>query len=290
MIQSMTGYGKTIVEIENKKITVEIKSLNSKQMDLSVRLPSIYKDKELQLRNMLSKDLVRGKIDFLIYVETIGVASNNIINQDVLEAYKNQIVEAANKLNIPVPADWFSILLKLPDAMKYNAQEADEKEWQAVMQAVEQAIVDFQKFRKQEGEMLYNIFIDKIKNISLLLEQVQEFESGRLERIKERINDALEKIDNFNYDKNRFEQEMIYHIERLDINEEKSRLQNHLKYFEETMDNEVSQGRKLNFIAQEIGREINTLGSKSNDADMQKIVVNMKDDLEQIKEQIFNVL
>lgn len=290
MIQSMTGYGKTIVEIENKKITVEIKSLNSKQMDLSVRLPSIYKDKELQLRNMLSKDLVRGKIDFLIYVETIGVASNNIINQDVLEAYKNQIVEVANKLNIPVPADWFSILLKLPDAMKYNAQEADEKEWQAVMQAVEQAIVDFQKFRKQEGEMLYNIFIDKIKNISLLLEQVQEFESGRLERIKERINDALEKIDNFNYDKNRFEQEMIYHIERLDINEEKSRLQNHLKYFEETMDNEVSQGRKLNFIAQEIGREINTLGSKSNDADMQKIVVNMKDDLEQIKEQIFNVL
>lgn len=290
MIQSMTGYGKTIVEIENKKITVEIKSLNSKQMDLSVRLPSIYKDKELQLRNMLSKDLVRGKIDFLIYVETIGVASNNIINQDVLEAYKNQIVEAANKLNIPVPADWFSILLKLPDAMKYNAQEADEKEWQTVMQAVGQAIVDFQKFRKQEGEMLYNIFIDKIKNISLLLEQVQEFESGRLERIKERINDALEKIDNFNYDKNRFEQEMIYHIERLDINEEKSRLLNHLKYFEETMDNEVSQGRKLNFIAQEIGREINTLGSKSNDADMQKIVVNMKDDLEQIKEQVFNVL
>lgn len=290
MIQSMTGYGKSIVEFANKKITVELKSLNSKQLDLSVRLPSIYKEQELVLRNMISKELVRGKIDFLIYIENMGQESNNVINQGVLEAYHQQIMETATKLNIAPPNDWFSVLLRMPDTMKYEVQEADAEEWNAVLNAVTVAINDLITFRVQEGNMLYALFLDKVGNISNLLEQIAQYEGERLERVKEKIMESLQKIDAFDYDKNRFEQELIYHIERLDVNEEKSRLKNHLDYFVETLNNEEGQGKKLNFIAQEIGREINTMGSKSNHAEMQKIVVNMKDELEQIKEQILNVL
>lgn len=290
MIQSMTGYGKATAELPTKKVTIEMKSLNSKQIDLSVRMPNIYREHEMNLRNLIGREFSRGKVDVSIYVENIGAESNNVINQNVLQAYYKQIKESAELLNVELPQDWFTVLLRMPDVMKYEIAEADEQEWETVMTAIEEAIVHIKKFRDQEGEMLYNLFIEKIGNIRALLAEIEPYEEERINTVKEKILESLKKIGDFDYDKNRFEQEMIYHIERLDINEEKSRLTNHLNYFIETMDNEVAQGKKLNFIAQEIGREINTMGSKSNHAEMQKIVVKMKDELEQIKEQVLNVL
>lgn len=290
MIQSMTGYGKATAELPTKKVTIEMKSLNSKQIDLSVRMPNIYREHEMNLRNLIGREFSRGKVDVSIYVENIGAESNNVINQNVLQAYYKQIKESAELLNVELPQDWFTVLLRMPDVMKYEIAEADEQEWETVMTAIEEAIVHIKKFRDQEGEMLYNLFIEKIENIRALLAEIEPYEEERINTVKEKILESLKKIGDFDYDKNRFEQEMIYHIERLDINEEKSRLTNHLNYFIETMDNEVAQGKKLNFIAQEIGREINTMGSKSNHAEMQKIVVKMKDELEQIKEQVLNVL
>lgn len=290
MIQSMTGYGKATAELPNKKITVELKSLNSKQMDLSVRMPNIYREHEMDLRNLLGRELSRGKVDFSIYVENIGAESNTIINKGVLEAYHKQISESAQLLGVEMPQDWFTVLLRMPDVLKYEAPEADETEWNTVMSVVNEAIAEFKKFRNQEGDMLYKLFVEKINNIRALLVEIAPYEEERINMVKEKIQEALKKIEDFDYDKNRFEQEMIYHIERLDINEEKSRLTNHLNYFIETIDEEEAQGKKLNFISQEIGREINTMGSKSNHAEMQKIVVRMKDELEQVKEQVLNVL
>lgn len=290
MIQSMTGFGKATAELSNKKITVEVKSLNSKQLDLSMRIPSVYKEQELNVRSLIARRLERGKVDFAIYVENTSKETTSQINQNVLEAYYNQIKSSSEKLGVDVPADWFQVLLRLPDVLKYEAQEADEEEWKIVDDAINQALDQLVEFRKQEGRMLENLFIQKISNISTLMSDIEPYEAGRVDKVKARIIEALEKIENFDYDKNRFEQEMIYYIEKLDINEEKSRLTNHLKYFLETLKDTSGQGKKLGFITQEIGREINTTGSKANDAQIQQIVVQMKDELEQIKEQVLNVL
>ncbi|NDW17955.1 YicC family protein [Dysgonomonas sp. 216] len=291
MIQSMTGFGKAKTELETRKITIEIKSLNSKQLDLSVRIPSLYKEKEMALRNMLAKKLERGKVEFAIYIENIGTETSTQINHNIIEGYYNQINESAGKLGVAPPTDWFKVLLRLPDTLKYEAQELDEKEWSLIDATINKAVEQIIDFRKQEGQSLSALFETKISNISQLMTDIEPFESERIEKVKQRIIEALQKIENFDYDKNRFEQEMIYYIEKLDINEEKVRLKNHLDYFIETMkDTGSGQGKKLGFIAQEMGREINTMGSKSNHAEMQRIVVQMKDELEQIKEQVLNVL
>lgn len=290
MIQSMTGYGKAVTELENKKVTVEVKSLNSKQLDLFVRMPNIYKGKEMALRNQIARRLERGKVDFLIYVENIGVDTANQINQNVIESYYNQIKETAGKLGIDVPADWFQVLMRMPEVMKYEQNEADEAEWNAVSVAIDEAVTQLEAFRKQEGKMLQSLFEEKIKNISSLLSEIEPYEKDRIEKVRAKITESFQKLGSVDCDKNRFEQELIYYIEKLDINEEKHRLSNHLTYFLETMESGSGQGKKLGFICQEIGREINTMGSKSNDADMQQIVVRMKDELEQIKEQVLNVI
>lgn len=290
MIQSMTGFGKATTELSKRKVTVEIKSLNSKQLDLSVRMPNLYKENEMSIRNLLSRELERGKVDFLIYVENIGNETPNQINQNLLEGYYKQIKDSADKLGIETPTDWFQTLLRLPDVLKYEAQEADAEEWDAVLKVIKEAIKQLIDFRKQEGAMLQKLFEEKIGNITTLLNDIEPHEVERVEKVKTRITEALQKIEDFDYDKNRFEQEMIYYIEKLDINEEKSRLTNHLSYFLETMKSGSGQGKKLGFISQEMGREINTMGSKSNHAEMQQIVVRMKDELEQIKEQVLNVL
>ena len=286
----MTGFGKVTAELPSKKVTVEIKALNSKQLDLSTRIPSTYKDKEMELRSLLLQSLERGKVEFNIFIEYIGKDTPTQINLAAVENYYNQIKEIAEKLNISVPNDWFQTLLRMPDAIKSETVEPDESEWEVVLETVKDAIKHLCDFRIQEGAMLQKLFEQKIANIATLLKEVEKYEGERIEKIKARIMDNLQKIAEKDYDKNRFEQEMIYYIEKLDVNEEKNRLDNHLKYFISTMESGHGQGKKLGFIAQEMGREINTLGSKSNHAEMQKIVVQMKDELEQIKEQVLNVL
>jgi uncharacterized protein (TIGR00255 family) len=286
----MTGFGKSTAELDKRKVTVEVKSLNSKQLDLSVRLPNLYKEHEMEIRNLLSRQLERGKVDFLIYVENIGYETATQLNHNIVEGYYNQIKESSEKLGVAVPQDWFQVLLRLPDVLKYEFQEVDEEEWNEVSRVVDVAVEQLCAFRKQEGAMLQKLFEEKISNIASLLTEIEPYEAERVDKIKGRITEALHKIEDFDYDKNRFEQEMIYYIEKLDINEEKNRLTNHLKYFLETMKSGSGQGKKLGFIAQEIGREVNTMGSKSNHAGMQQIVVKMKDELEQIKEQVLNVL
>ena len=290
MIQSMTGFGKVTAELPSKKVTVEIKALNSKQLDLSTRIPSIYKEKEMEIRSYLLQALERGKVEFNVYIEYIGKETPTQINQVALENHYNQIKSISQNMGIPEPADWFSILLKMPDVIKSEAPEADEAEWQVVFDTIQKATNQLRDFRIQEGNMLEKLFEQKINNIAQLLKEVENYERERIDKIKGRILENLEKLLEKDYDKNRLEQEMIYYIEKLDINEEKNRLDNHLKYFLTAMANGHGQGKKLGFIAQEMGREINTLGSKSNHAEMQKIVVQMKDELEQIKEQVLNVL
>ena len=290
MIQSMTGFGKATAELAKRKVTVEVKSLNSKQLDLSVRMPNLYKENEMAVRNLLSRRLERGKVDFLIYIENIGTETATQINQNIVEAYHKQITESAEKLGVATPTDWFQVMLRMPDVLKYESQEPDEDEWKSVSKVIDEAVNKLIDFRNQEGVMLSKLFEEKIANIATLLTDVEPYEAERIEKIKGRITEGLSKIEDFDYDKNRFEQEMIYYIEKLDINEEKSRLTNHLKYFLETLKSGTGQGKKLGFIAQEMGREINTLGSKSNHAEMQQIVVQMKDELEQIKEQVLNVM
>ncbi len=290
MIQSMTGFGKVTAELPSKKVTIEIKALNSKQLDLSARIPAVYKEMEMQIRSQLLRSLERGKIELTISLEYIGKDTPTHINQTAVENYYAQIKEISEKLNIPVPTDWFQTLLRLPDTIKSEAGQVDEVEWKEVEKAIENAVSQLHDFRKQEGAMLEALFCQKIENISNLLKEIEKYEGERIEKIKARIMDNLGKVVATDYDKNRFEQEMIYYIEKLDVNEEKSRLDNHLKYFISTMQSGSSQGKKLGFIVQEIGREINTLGSKSNHVIMQQIVVRMKDELEQIKEQVLNVL
>ena len=290
MIQSMTGFGKSEKEFPNKKISVEIKSLNSKQLDLNIRIPNIYKEKEMEIRNMVSQVIERGKVDFLIYIENNDKSISTKINADAVENYYNQIQHIAETLKIPMPEDCFKTILRMPEAIKTEMIELDENEWSLIKQTIEEAMATLTSFRNQEGEMLQKIFNSKIENIASLLKEVDQYESERVEKIEARLSDALKKTDPNSFDENRLAQEMIYYIEKLDVNEEKSRLTNHLNYFKETMNNEKSQGRKLGFITQEIGREINTLGSKANHSEIQKIVVQMKDELEQIKEQVLNIL
>ena len=292
MIQSMTGFGKVTAELPSRKVTVEIKALNSKQLDLSTRIPAIYREKEMAVRSLLMQALERGKVEFSIYIESIGKDSSAQINQEAVAGYYAQLKEISEKLGIEKPSSWAEMqqVLRFPDVIRTEVVEADEAEWSVVENAVNQAIKQLQEFRIQEGAMLQKLFGQKIENIAQLLKDVEPYENERISKIKARICDNLEKVAAQDYDKNRFEQEMIYYIEKLDVSEEKSRLDNHLKYFLETKNNGHGQGKKLGFIAQEMGREINTLGSKSNHAEMQKIVVRMKDELEQIKEQVLNVL
>ncbi len=290
MIQSMTGFGKATAELPKKKITVEIKSLNSKQLDLNTRLPNIYREKEMEIRNMLLQSVERGKVDFLIYIENAEKNISSHINIGAVESYYDQLRSITGKLSMEMPAEPLAVIMRLPETIKTEISEVDDYEWEQLNKAIVDALKQFLAFRTQEGRMLEKLFRQKIGNISALKNEVEKYEPERIERIKTKMAEALSKIDVGLYDSNRFEQELIFYIERLDVNEEKSRLDNHLKYFLETMGQEKSQGRKLGFIAQEIGREINTLGSKSNHAEMQKIVVQMKDELEQIKEQVLNVL
>lgn len=287
----MTGYGKATVAFEGKKINVEIKSLNSKALDLSTRIAPLYREKEMEIRNLIAKRLERGKVDFMLWVEKDVADTATPINMAVLENYYKQINTIAETTGIPLPADWFQTLLRLPDVLtKVEIQELSEEEWTVVNDAIHEAINRLVDFRRQEGEALERKFNEKLDNITSLLASIEVYETERVTRIRERITDALEKTLSVDYDKNRLEQELIYYIEKLDVNEEKQRLGNHLKYFINTLETGTGQGKKLGFIAQEMGREINTLGSKSNHAEMQKIVVQMKDELEQIKEQVLNVM
>ena len=293
MIQSMTGYGKATAELPDKKINVEIKSLNSKAMDLSTRIAPAYREKEIEIRNEISKVLERGKVDFSLWIEKKEGADAIPVNKAILENYYLQLDSICNELGIPrpEPGDWLQVLLRMPDVMsKTEIQELSEEEWNTVHATVLEAVGHLVDFRKQEGAALEKKFREKITNINSLLEKITPYEKERVEKVKERITDALEKTLSVDYDKNRLEQELIYYLEKLDVNEEKQRLGNHLKYFISTMESGNGQGKKLGFIAQEMGREINTLGSKSNHAEMQKIVVQMKDELEQIKEQVLNVM
>ena len=293
MIQSMTGYGKATAELPDKKINVEIKSLNSKAMDLSTRIAPAYREKEIEIRNEISKVLERGKVDFSLWIEKKEGTDSATVNKELMKNYFYQLDEICIEQGIPKPApnEWLQLLLRMPDVMsKTEIQELTKEEWEMVRATVLEAIGHLVDFRKQEGAALEKKFREKIANIAQLLEKITPYEKERVEKVKERITDALEKTLNTDYDKNRLEQELIYYIEKLDVNEEKQRLTNHLKYFISTLESGNGQGKKLGFIAQEMGREINTLGSKSNHAEMQKIVVQMKDELEQIKEQVLNVM
>ena len=287
----MTGYGKSVVTFNEKKINVEIKSLYSKALDLSTRIAPLYREKEMEMRQMISKALVRGKVDFSIWIEKDASLDATPINSALVENYYHQIKDIAAKTGMPEPQDWFSILVRMPDVMsKTEAEVLTDEEWAVARGGVEQALQALVEFRKQEGAALYNKFSEKLDNIGSLLASIEPYEKSRVEKIRSRIVEGLKSIPEIEYDKNRLEQELIYYIEKLDINEEKQRLANHLKYFRETMNDGIGQGKKLGFIAQEMGREINTTGSKSNQAEMQNIVVKMKDELEQIKEQVLNVL
>ena len=292
MIQSMTGFGKATVAYKEKKINVEVKSLNSKTLDLSTRIAPLYREKEMEIRQFIAKNLERGKIDFSIWIEKDVVADATPINMALVENYYQQIKKISAQTGIPEPADWYATLLRLPDVTtKTDVEELTDEEWKAAQQAIDEAVNHLIEFRRQEGAALQKKFTEKVDNIQALLASIEPYEKSRVEKIKTNIVNGLQQIPNVEYDKNRLEQELIYYIEKLDISEEKQRLSNHLKYFRETM-NEKGHGvgKKLGFIAQEMGREINTTGSKSNQAEMQNIVVKMKDELEQIKEQVLNAL
>ncbi len=287
----MTGFGKSVAQIPNKKITVEIKSLNSKQLDISSRVPAAFREKELEFRNLIASRLERGKVDFQIYAESVGVETTVSLNIPLMAAYKAQVEEMARQLGLAWPDDWYSVLLRFPETVKSELPASLSEEDSAVlMSAVGNAIDGLMQFRAKEGVKLTEFFTRRIENIRALLDNVEPFEKERVAKIRARIEENLSKIDGVAFDKNRLEQEMIFYIEKLDVNEEKQRLAQHLNYFMETMDGAPGQGKKLGFISQEMGREINTLGSKSNHAEMQKIVVKMKDELEQIKEQVLNVM
>ncbi len=287
----MTGFGKATAEIPGKKITVEIKSLNSKQIDIAARIPGAYKEYELEIRNIISQRLERGKVDLMVSVENIAETSASRINIPVMAAYKAQIEEMSAALSIPLPADWYAALLRLPDVMKADVQSTvDEKESEALFKAVTDAVDALMAYRRTEGVKLEDFFTKRIDNIVALLAEVPRFEVERVAKIRARLTDSMEKFLTVEFDKSRLEQEMFFYIEKLDINEEKQRLAQHLAYFRETIAAQAGQGKKLGFISQEMGREINTLGSKSNHAEMQRLVVRMKDELEQIKEQVLNVM
>ena len=288
----MTGFGKATVAYKEKKINVEVKSLNSKALDLSTRIAPLYREKEMEIRQFIAKNLERGKIDFSIWIEKDVVADATPINMALVENYYQQIKKISAQTGIPEPADWYATLLRLPDVTtKTDVEELTDEEWKAAQQAIDEAVNHLIEFRRQEGAALQKKFTEKVDNIQALVASIEPYEKSRVEKIKTNIVNGLQQIPNVEYDKNRLEQELIYYIEKLDISEEKQRLSNHLKYFRETMNEEGhGVGKKLGFIAQEMGREINTTGSKSNQAEMQNIVVKMKDELEQVKELVLNAL
>jgi uncharacterized protein (TIGR00255 family) len=288
MIQSMTGYGKAVLQLPTKKVTIEIKSLNSKNLDLNVRIPSYYKEKELDVRRKLASSLVRGKVDFSIFVEMTADETTTTINHGVVKEYMQQL---RNVLQTEVSDDveLLKMAVKMPDALKTDREELDENEWDLINENIAIAIKEIIQYRIDEAASLEIDFKERIENIRIYLEEVKALDGDRVENVKIRLKKAIDdlKVDT---DENRFEQELIYYLEKLDINEEKVRLANHLDYFLQTMSSEDSNGKKLGFIVQEMGREINTAGSKANFAPMQKAVIQMKNELEQIKEQILNVL
>ena len=292
MIQSMTGFGKADAHFNGKKIHVEVKSLNSKAMDLNTRIAPLYREKEMEIRQLLSKALERGKVDFTLWVEKDETSAAGTINPVIVANYVSQIRQISKEQSLPEPQNVWDLVLRLPETTQtVVTEELSADEWQVVLGAVNEAVSRLVDFRKQEGAALYLKFTEKVDNIERYLGEIEPYEKGRVEKIRQRLTDRLAELKGVDYDKNRLEQELIYYIEKLDISEEKQRLANHLRYFRETMKEEGrGQGKELGFIAQEMGREINTTGSKSNQAEMQNIVVKMKDELEQIKEQVLNVM
>jgi uncharacterized protein (TIGR00255 family) len=291
MMKSMTGYGKAECELPNKKITIEVKSLNSKQLDINTRMPGLYKEKDISIRKLISDILGRGKVEFSMYLESLGEESNATINSAVVRDYFQQLNSVRKELGIDDSQSLLDIVMRLPDTVKVEREELDEEEWKQIRAKVKEALLHLDEFRIQEGDALYKDIEANVQMIQNLLPEVAPFEKERLDKVKERIKDNLKELEaSDSVDNNRFEQEMIYYLEKLDINEEKVRLANHCTYFLETMKLNEPVGKKLGFIAQEIGREINTMGSKANHADIQKIVIQMKDALERVKEQTLNVL
>ena len=290
MLQSMTGFGKATGSYQNKKIVVEIKSLNSKNMDIYVRMSSVYKEKEIELRKYLADQLDRGKVECIINIESGGESKNYSINKELAGRYYSEIVDLSHHLELPTE-DVLNTILRMPDIFTSESEDADDQEWSAIMELVKEAVKKHLEFRAEEGRALYNDFQERIGNIKDALSKIPQFEESRLDDIKSRIENNLEEfVGGAKVDKNRFEQELIYYLEKIDISEEKQRLSNHLEYFTAIMNEPKSQGKKLGFITQEIGREINTLGSKSYHSEMQKLVVQMKDELEKVKEQVLNTL
>ena len=284
----MTGFSKATAAFAHKKINVEIKSLNSKALDLSTRIAPLYREKEMEIRQLIADVLKRGKVEFAIWIDTDATGNNNTINADMVEFYYQKINEIAYHKDISLAMDW-NTLLRLPDVMsRTETEELGEEEWAVALDTINEALAQLVEFRKQEGAALQRKFTEKIDNIQRLQKELEQYEKVRTEKIRQRITEQLELLNAVDYDKNRLEQELIYYIEKLDISEEKQRLTNHLQYCRETMLLDEPTGKKLGFIAQEMGREINTTGSKSNHAEMQNIVVKMKDELEQIKEQVLN--
>ena len=291
MILSMTGYGKAVATYGTKKIYAEVKSLNSKAIDLSTRITPLYREKEMEIRTLITQQLERGKIDFSLWIEEESASIATPINKALVESYYKQIKGISEATGIPEPTDWYATLLRMPDVLsRTEVKELTDEEWSVARGVVVEAVEKLMDFRHQEGAALETKFCEKLDNIAALLASIEPYEQERTEKIRERILDSLQKSFGVEYDKNRFEQELIFYIEKLDINEEKQRLTNHLSYFRQTMREGHGQGKKLGFIAQEMGREINTTGSKSNHAEMQIIVVRMKDELEKIKEQVLNVM
>lgn len=286
MIQSMTGFGKSSLQLPTKKITVEIKSLNSKGLDLNVRMPSVYREMELSLRNQISQQLERGKIDFSLYIEVTGEETSTKVNAPIVRAYIAQMRDILPEADA---TELMKMAVRMPDALKTERDEIDENEWAEIQKVITEALVNINQFRKDEGESLENEFKTRIANIRQLMNDAVSYDAERVETVKGRLRTALEELQ-ANVDENRFEQELIFYLEKYDITEEKVRLGNHLDYFIETLNGKEANGRKLGFITQEMGREINTMGSKSNHSEMQKLVVMMKDELEKIKEQVLNVL
>lgn len=291
MIQSMTGYNKISFDYAEKNITIEIKSLNSKYIDISTRIPSVYKEKELEIRDKIRKHLNRGKIEFSIYVDLYNGNTSNEINKDVFVSYYNQLKEISEESGIPLNGNVMEVISKFPDIMKQEKEKIKDEEWNLILDKINESLLELVDFRKDEGKSLKQDVEKSNNKILNLLEYLSEFEDARMDNIKDRLKQNLEKIkDKTDYDENRFEQELIFYLDKYDINEEKVRLKNHCEYFSETIDKYDMPGKKLGFIAQEMGREINTLGSKANDSEIQKIVVQMKEELDKIKEQLLNIL
>jgi len=287
----MTGYGKAECELPSKKVTIEIKSLNSKQLDINTRISGIYREKDLEIRKIISDKLERGKVDFSLYCEQLGTESSANINKPIVNSYFKQLSEIYSELNMEISELALQTILRLPDSVKVEHEELDEEEWKQIVEKIHEAIDKLNQFRIQEGSALKADIVSHIEQILLLRNQVDPYESERVERVKMRLTDAMNSLStNIQTDPNRFEQEMIFYLEKLDINEEKVRLENHCTYFMEVIKDPIPSGKKLGFIAQEIGREINTMGSKANHSEIQKLVIVMKDELEKIKEQLLNIL